>query len=112
MSAQLLERSESGSPILYAAELMTTRAEISFKLRRNVMFNRSSRLRRAAAILLMVALVFPLYNAVHAQNKVEITFWKHSHPPADDLTKTIIDEYMAKNPNVSIKMEIIPSSEW
>jgi len=60
----------------------------------------------------MVALVFPLYNAVHAQNKVEITFWKHSHPPADDLTKTIIDEYMAKNPNVSIKMEIIPSDAW
>jgi multiple sugar transport system substrate-binding protein len=73
------------------------------------MFNRSTRL---AAILLMVALVFPLYGAAHAQNKIELVFWKHSHPPADDLTKTIIEEYMAKNPNVSIKMEIIPSSEW
>ena len=47
-----------------------------------------------------------------AQAKVELTFWKHSHPPADTLTQTIIDEYMKQNPNVSIKMEIIPSDQW
>jgi len=47
-----------------------------------------------------------------AQAKIELTFWKHSHPPADKLTQTIIDEYMVKNPNVTITMDIIPSDQW
>ena len=41
--------------------------------------------------------------------KVEVTFWKHSHTPADELTKKLIEEYQAKNPNVTIKMELIPN---
>lgn len=41
--------------------------------------------------------------------KVELTFWKHNHNPADDFTKVLIDEYQKQNPNVTIKLEIIPN---
>jgi multiple sugar transport system substrate-binding protein len=47
-----------------------------------------------------------------AAKKVEITFWKHNHDPADALTKTLIDEYQKQNPNVTIKLEIIPNDQW
>ena len=45
------------------------------------------------------------------KKEVNITFWKHNHTPADPLAQTIIDEYMKLNPNVKIKMEIIPNTE-
>lgn len=47
-----------------------------------------------------------------AAKKVELTFWKHNHDPADALTKTLIDEYQKQNPNVTIKLEIIPNDQW
>lgn len=45
------------------------------------------------------------------KKEVTLTFWKHNHTPADPLAQTIIDEYMKANPNVKIKMEIIPNTE-
>ncbi len=50
--------------------------------------------------------------AAPAAKKVELTFWKHNHDPADALTKTLIDEYQKANPNVTIKLEIIPNDQW
>jgi multiple sugar transport system substrate-binding protein len=43
------------------------------------------------------------------KEKVTLTFWKHSHTPADPLTQEIIDEYTAMNPHVTIVMELIPN---
>jgi multiple sugar transport system substrate-binding protein len=76
------------------------------------MVHRKATFGKIACLLLIICMIVPMRGTATAQAKVEITFWKHSHPPADDLTKTIIDEYQAKNPNVSIKMEIIPSDAW
>lgn len=45
------------------------------------------------------------------KKEVSLTFWKHNHTPADPLAQTVIDEYMKANPNVKIKMEIIPNTE-
>jgi multiple sugar transport system substrate-binding protein len=58
---------------------------------------------------LLAAALTPIANA---QEKIVLTFWKHSHPPADVLTEELIKEYMAANPNVEIRLEIIPSSEY
>jgi multiple sugar transport system substrate-binding protein len=44
--------------------------------------------------------------------KIELTFWKHGHPPADEFTKKLIEEYEAKNPNVKINLEILTGSAW
>lgn len=60
---------------------------------------------------LILGLTAPALTSV-AQDRIEITFWKHSHPPADELTTALIAEYEAANPNVKINMEIIPSSDY
>ena len=43
---------------------------------------------------------------------VELTFWTHTHPPMIDLNKELIREYEAKHPNVKIKYEQIPNTEF
>jgi ABC-type glycerol-3-phosphate transport system substrate-binding protein len=78
------------------------------------MHSRSFRLWKTISLLIVAALVvsFAATQPTQAQEKVELTFWKHSHPPADELTKVIIDEYMKANPNVTITLELIPSDQW
>jgi multiple sugar transport system substrate-binding protein len=44
--------------------------------------------------------------------RVELTFWTHTHPPMIELNKTLIEEYEAKHPNVTIKYEQIPNTEF
>ena len=65
-----------------------------------------------ATLFCLCLLTATLAPAAQAQEKVVLTFWKHSHPPADVLTKKLIKEYMAANPNVEIRLEIIPSGEY
>jgi ABC-type glycerol-3-phosphate transport system substrate-binding protein len=73
-----------------------------------------NRLNKVVLLLVMLGLVtaLALPTGLRAQDKIELTFWKHSHPPADDLTNVLIEEYTKANPNVSIKIEIIPSSDY
>ena len=64
-----------------------------------------------ALLTLIAALLMGV--VVGAQDEpITITFWKHSHPPADVFTEEVIAEYMAANPNVTIQMEIIPSDQY
>lgn len=44
--------------------------------------------------------------------KVELTIWTHTHPPMIKLYKELISEYQAKHPNVTIKYEQIPNTEF
>jgi multiple sugar transport system substrate-binding protein len=44
--------------------------------------------------------------------RVQLTFWTHTHPPMIELNKTLIKEYEAKHPNVTIKYEQIPNTEF
>jgi len=44
--------------------------------------------------------------------KVRLTFWTHTHPPMIDLNKALIKEYEAKHPNVEIKYEQIPNTDF
>src|SRR3954470_18559016 len=44
--------------------------------------------------------------------KVQLTLWTHTHPPMIKLYKELIAEYEAKHPNVSIKYEQIPNTEF
>jgi ABC-type glycerol-3-phosphate transport system substrate-binding protein len=43
---------------------------------------------------------------------VELTFWTHTHPPMIELNKKLVSEYEAKHPNVKIKYEQIPNTEF
>jgi multiple sugar transport system substrate-binding protein len=59
------------------------------------------------AILLFVAFagakdVFP------ETKKVTVTFWKHSHGPADVLTKELIADFEKEHPNVKIELLVTP----
>jgi multiple sugar transport system substrate-binding protein len=42
----------------------------------------------------------------------ELTFWTHTHPPMVDLIKQLIKEYEAEHPNVTVKYEQIPNTEF
>jgi multiple sugar transport system substrate-binding protein len=43
---------------------------------------------------------------------VTLTLWTHTHPPMIKLYKELIKEYEAKHPNVTIKYEQIPNTEF
>jgi multiple sugar transport system substrate-binding protein len=62
--------------------------------------------------ILLAGLLTLSASFVSAQDPVTITFWKHSHPPADAFTEQIIADYMAANPHVTIELEIIPSDTY
>jgi multiple sugar transport system substrate-binding protein len=69
--------------------------------------------KRSLLVLLMLAVMLTLLGAaVHAQDKTVVTFWKHSHPPADEFAQVVIDEFEAANPDIDIQMEVIPSGDY
>ncbi len=74
-------------------------------------FLKAAALTGAASALAACAPTAPATPTVIIKKEVNITFWKHNHTPADPLAQTIIDEYMKLNPNIKIKMEIIPNTE-
>ena len=49
---------------------------------------------------------------VRAQDKVQIKFWTHTHPPMVDLEQVAIAEFMAANPDIEVQYEIIPNNEF
>src|SRR4051794_20213433 len=80
--------------------------------------NRALRTALAAiAVVLMVAALAACGSSGSAKDdggnqRVELTFWTHTHPPMIDLNKALIKEYEAKHPNVTIKYEQIPNTEF
>lgn len=70
------------------------------------------RARWVQSAVLLLALVGLSVSAVVAQEPVTITFWKHSHPPADEFTQQLIADYMAENPHVTIELQLIPSDTY
>jgi multiple sugar transport system substrate-binding protein len=72
-----------------------------------------SKVRFVQVAVLLLALVALTATFVSAQDEpVTITFWKHSHPPADEFTEQLVAEYEAANPNVNIELQIIPSDTY
>jgi multiple sugar transport system substrate-binding protein len=49
---------------------------------------------------------------VQTEGPVTITFWTHTHPPMIEVYETLIAEYVAANPNVTIDYETIPNNEF
>lgn len=43
-----------------------------------------------------------------AAEKITLTFWKHSHPPADAFTKGLIANFEKEHPDIKIEMLIMP----
>lgn len=64
----------------------------------------SRSLRRTLVALLSFTLLVSIGATGLAQEPIVITFWKHSHPPADPLTEELIAEFEAANPGVDIQM--------
>lgn len=48
-------------------------------------------------------------HAARAQEKVQIRFWTHTHPPMVDQNKAAVAEFMAANPDVQVEYEVIPN---
>lgn len=68
--------------------------------------------RRTLALALSVILLISVGAPGLAQDPIVLTFWKHSHPPADPLTEELIAEFEAANPGIDIQMEVIPSTDY
>lgn len=47
-----------------------------------------------------------------ADEKVTLTYWQHSSQARDNMMKTIAYEFMQANPNINVKMEFIPESDY
>ena len=49
---------------------------------------------------------------VRAQDKVQIKFWTHTHPPMVDQNKAAIAEFMKVNPDIEVQYEVIPNMNF
>jgi ABC-type glycerol-3-phosphate transport system substrate-binding protein len=47
-----------------------------------------------------------------AQDKVQIKFWTHTHPPMVDQNKAAIAAFMEANPDIEVQYEIIPNMNF
>jgi multiple sugar transport system substrate-binding protein len=47
-----------------------------------------------------------------AQDKVQIKFWTHTHPPMVDQNNAAIAEFMAANPDIEVQYEVIPNMNF
>lgn len=47
-----------------------------------------------------------------AQDKVQITFWTHTHPPMVEQNEAAIAEFMAANPDIEVQYEVIPNMNF
>lgn len=80
--------------------------------------NRRTVLRRGVGIGAAAAgariLTSPIESSAAAQadEKVALTFWHHTYPPADDFIQKKIDEYTAANPNISISLVTYPHGDY
>jgi len=43
---------------------------------------------------------------------VNLTFWHHTYPPADEFIQTKIDEYTAANPNITVELVTYPHGDY
>jgi ABC-type glycerol-3-phosphate transport system substrate-binding protein len=77
---------------------------------------RSLRTGGAAALVLLLLAALAACGSDDSSKEgggtVELTFWTHTHPPMIELNKELIKEYEAKHPNVKIKYETIPNTEF
>ena len=65
-----------------------------------------------AATAVALSAAAPAFNAVQAQDKTKIKFWTHTHPPMIDLNKSLIEGFMADNPDIEVEYEIIPNNDF
>ena len=49
---------------------------------------------------------------VSAQDKVQIKFWTHTHPPMVDQNKAALAEFMTANPDIEVQYEVIPNMNF
>jgi multiple sugar transport system substrate-binding protein len=71
-------------------------------------------IRTVVAMLALMGLIVPACFAGGGQEggKAEITFWQHSYPPLNAWTKKHIEGFMAKNPGITVKFELVPFEEY
>ena len=50
--------------------------------------------------------------SVQAQDKVQVTFWTHTHPPMVEQNEAAIAEFMEANPDIEVLYEIIPNMNF
>lgn len=66
----------------------------------------------AAASAVALGAMAPQIAPSKAQEKTKIKFWTHTHPPMVTLNETLVDEFMAANPDIEVEYEIIPNNDF
>lgn len=79
---------------------------------RGVRIDRRRFTQGAAATAVALGVAAPSLNAAKAQEKTKIKFWTHTHPPMVTLNETLVDEFMAANPDIEVEYEIIPNNDF
>ena len=65
-----------------------------------------------AATSLVVGASGRAITSVQAQDKVQVTFWTHTHPPMVDQNEAAIAEFMQANPDIEVQYEVIPNMNF
>jgi multiple sugar transport system substrate-binding protein len=78
----------------------------------NKRINRRRFSQGVAATAVALGASAPAFNAGHAQEKTTIKFWTHTHPPMIDLNESLIEGFMAENPDIEVEYEIIPNNDF
>lgn len=65
-----------------------------------------------AVILALTGLGTLVQAGSNAQEPVNLVFWHHTYPPADELIQERIDGYEAENPNVTIDLVTYPHGDY
>jgi multiple sugar transport system substrate-binding protein len=50
--------------------------------------------------------------SARAQDKVQIKFWTHTHPPMVEQNEAAIAEFMQANPDIEVSYEVIPNMNF
>ncbi len=65
-----------------------------------------------AAAPLVVGAAAQSTPVARAQDKVQIKFWTHTHPPMVEQNEAAIAEFMQANPDIEVQYEVIPNMSF
>ncbi len=65
-----------------------------------------------AASAAAIGMTAPTVIRSSAQEQTTIKFWTHTHPPMVDLNNSLVEQFMAENPDIKVEYEIIPNNEF
>lgn len=85
---------------------------LSAPLHRRALLRKSAGLGAAVAGAGSLAAASRGVAVAQSDKPVNLTFWHHTYPPADEFIQTKIDEYTAANPNITVELVTYPHGDY